>query len=198
MSFSINLLPTRTPVVLGIAPGARRVGLAVMDSQDLLCHRVLNVGQIRSREGKEIRLRQVVSGLLDDYRVTHAVVVQIELAQLPELLSMLLLWFTQEAKDRLIDVRDMPPDAIRRALVGSARERANNRNLAEVLSRRFPQLHDLAPSAHPAPGSTHLPELAATPSCLPTNRERYWRGMFLALGGALLTRDQLLAEEVSH
>lgn len=197
MSLTTNLLPFRAPVVLGLALGARRIGLCVLDREDLLSVRVLNVGQLHSREGKEARFRQVATELFDDLHVTDTALVGIERHDAePAFLTTLRAWFEDEARHRLVAISHLSAEEVRRDVV-KGRVRPNNRNLAETLCQTFPELHAQAPSAVTGPGGAHLPELAATPSSLPTNRERYWQRMFLALGAAVLTRDRVLKEAVS-
>lgn len=192
-----------TKPCLGILLHHQEVGYALADREHLHRYGVLNIRKLHSPEAKEARFRQSLCHLLDRFPCERiALVLPAESVAGEPLIKSLSAWLEQEARERQLPVRSWDRQVLRGVVVGASRAEATNRILARTLSRRFPQLLRLLPIVRiPIPG--HLaPPPTVSKSPMPSAKERYWSSMFLALGAAVATLDQLqwrrLQQEQSH
>lgn len=191
--------PATGPVALGLVPGARLVGLAVLSQEELLAARILSLYKLDTGEGKETRFRQVVSRLLSDCGVSHVVLVRLERhPSKARLVENLLLWLQEEARARSLPLSSLKACEVREALVPAGSGRATNRRLADHLATCFPELRPAVPGHAPCAQALPLPTSAFKERYLFTPQERYWKRMFLAVGGALVIRDRLLLEALTR
>lgn len=190
MTISINLLDayraSRPARALGVALGARAVGLAVTTAEHVVHHQVLNLGKLTTQTGKEARFRQVLQALLDRHEPSMLALVSPATQTVERgFLCSLDAWLREEAGRRTLLLRETTSDAVRRALVPPG-EQPSGRRLAEALCAQFEGVRVLAPSREKVPGAEYVPELALRGRRTRSSRELYWRPMFLALGSAVL------------
>jgi len=172
-------MPQTSPTVLGIDPGTRYLGFAVIRGRELL---EFGVKELKNGErpydvigqGRRVVLRLIA---------LHAPsVVAIEAPYLiPTPRAAVLSTLTQEiherAKETGAEVAELSPEEVRQTLTGNAK--ATKYQVAQWLVReRFPELAALAPKR---------PQI---PALWLTSRERYWLHMFdaLALAAASASR----------
>jgi len=165
--------------ILGIDPGTKEMGLAV------LCGHALKYFGVRTlpngkRHYEAIGLaKRIVLGMIEKYR-PRVVAIEAPL-NLPTKRSHLLNVIADELRDRAaeigMEVEELSPEAIRRRLTGNAR--ATKIDVAEYLvANGFTQLRQFVPK-RPA-----RPALGLRP------RDKYWLHMFDALAIAVAASSQ--------
>lgn len=188
MTIHINLLPRKpieTDIVLGLCPHQRETGIALLAGERLVKDEVLNLRKIPSGDGRERRFYQVLTGLLDAHNLTAmAVVVPEAEDKMHPFVRCALMSLEEAARERAIPLRRYTAGVIQRAFVDGS-DRPSVRAVATCLACRFPELAIKAPPSDRGPYRT--------------SRERYYRGMFLALGAAVLAEDEDLQHRfVTH
>lgn len=183
MKLNINLLPRKaiaTDVILGICPHQRETGITLLAGETIVKDMVLNLRKISSGDGRERRFRQVLDGLLDSYTLTAiAVLVPPVENKMQPFVRSALISLEEAARDHAVPLRRYTAGVLHRAFVNCS-DRPSTRAVATCLARRFPELTAKAPQSDRGPYRTA--------------QERYYRGIFLALGAALLA----LEEELQH
>lgn len=164
---------TSPPTILGLDPGTRFLGTAVLRGPELLDYgvHVLRNGD-RADEllthGKEVLFR-----IVRDYAPT---IVAIEAPYLittkrAAVLSTLAQVLHRRAADLGLRVLELTPESVRQEVTGNPH--ARKIEVATALARRLPQLQNL------------VPRPPKVPVLWLTARERYWLHMFDALALAL-------------
>jgi len=163
------------PTILGLDPGTRFLGAAVLRGPDLLAygvHELKNgerpydvIGQARRVVFRYIELHQPqVVAIEAPYPIA---------TERGAVLTTLARELHERAKELGLEVVELSPEAVRQAVVG--KERATKYEVAQrLVADRFPELKAL------------VPKKPKTPALWLTSRERYWLHMFdaLALGVA--------------
>lgn len=182
------------PVVLGIALSGKAVGMATVASGDRLREfHVRHLNKLTSREGKEARFRQLVRNETERHGVTHIALVELKRQERHrDLIDALISWLMSEASNIGVSLVRLPCEASDDTAQNKA-TRPKNREIAEVMARRFVELARIAPSADPVPGEKHLgPGAPGVRRRLRSDRERYWMPMFRAVHAAVQVHDRTL------
>lgn len=166
---------------LGIALGAREVGVAVVTGERLLTASVLNVRKIRSPDMRQRRFEQAVSLLLDAYAVTRLAFVADQEGGADQAA-----WLEREARRREVPATRLLPARVRAALCGPG-ARPSNGALARQIVGRFPLLWNRSPDSEAVPGASLAEGLRRRTR---SHRARYHARMFLAAGAAMLDLDE--------
>jgi Holliday junction resolvasome RuvABC endonuclease subunit len=162
------------PVILGLDPGTRFLGAAVICGHELLD---FGVHQLRNGERPyEVigQARRVVFQLIERHGPS---VVAIEqpyriATERAAVLSTLTKELHERAKELGLEVVELSPEEVRTRITGNAR--ATKYEVAQALAReKFPSLGQLVPNK------------PKTPALWLTSRERYWLHMFDALALAV-------------
>jgi Holliday junction resolvasome RuvABC endonuclease subunit len=170
---------SQTPTtVLGLDPGTRYLGFALIRGRELL---EFGVKELKNGERPYDVIGQARRIVLRLVALHAPQVVAIEAPYLlPTPRAAVLSTLTQEiherAKETGAEVVELKPEQVRRALTGNPK--ATKYEVAQWLTReRFPELTGLVP---------HKPKV---PALWLTSRERYWLHMFdaLALASAALS-----------
>lgn len=167
--------------ILGIDPGTKEMGLAVLHGPEL---RYFGVRTLRNgtRPYDVIgQARRIVLAVIE--KQAPDIVAIEEPLLLPTKRAALLSVIAQElrarAEDLGLEVVELSPSAVRQAAVGNPR--ATKIEVAEILARdQFTQLRDLVPIRPPRSALGLRP------------RDKYWLHMFDALALAVATREGLL------
>jgi Holliday junction resolvasome RuvABC endonuclease subunit len=170
-SFSFTqIMITTPPTILGLDPGTRFLGAAVLRSHDLLAY---GVHQLRNGERPYDvmgQARRVVFRYVEQYAPT---IVAIERPyRISTERGAVLITLTRElherAKELGLDVQEISPEDVRRRVTGNAR--ATKYEVAQALARgTFTQLGPLVPMK------------PRNPTLWLSSKERYWLHMFDAL-----------------
>jgi len=158
------------PTTLGIDPGTRYLGFALIRGRELL---EFGVKELKNGERPYDVIGQARRVVLRLVALHAPEVVTIEAPYLlPTPRAAVLSTLTQEiherAKETGASVIELKPERVRQALTGNAK--ATKYEVAQWLAReRFPELKSLVP---------HKPKV---PALWLTSRERYWLHMFDAL-----------------
>lgn len=177
------------PIVLGLYPGGREVGLAIATRDHLVRAYVLNLRKIPSPEGRERRFQQVLAKCLDAYGIARLAIVNRRRPSRTRAICRQMATMNTLARSRTIPVAYYAACAAKRAVLGPEVARASNAAVAEALATRFPELKPKAPSSEAVPGADRIPELARIGRRFVTPRARYWSRMFLALTAAVHDLD---------
>lgn len=172
-------MSTTPPVVLGLDPGTRYLGFAVLNGEQLIAYGVHEL-----RNGKRPYdligyARRSVLRLIAKHRPTCIAIEQPY--QLPTNRAALLSTLVQEIHERSkeigIDVIELSPEEVRARLMGNPK--ATKYEAAQMLGKRFERLGPLVPVK---------PKI---PALWLTSRERYWLHMFDALALTVATSSDI-------
>lgn len=158
------------PIILGIDPGTRYLGFAIIRGPELLEY---GVKELRNGERPYDVIGQARRVVLRLIALHAPSVVAIEAPYLiPTPRAAVLSTITQEiharAKETGSEVVELKPEVVRERLTGNAK--ATKYEVAQWLAReRFPELSAL------------VPQKPKVPALWLTSRERYWLHMFDAL-----------------
>jgi Holliday junction resolvasome RuvABC endonuclease subunit len=178
-------MTTTPPTILGLDPGTRFLGAAVVRGGQLLAYGVheLKNGQ---RPYEVIgQARRVILGYIEQ----HAP--QIVAIETPYLIATkrgaVLTTLSQELHERSkelgLTVLELSPEEVRRLAVGQ--DRATKYDVARILAGRFPELTALAPRK------------PKTPALWLGSRDRYWLHVFDALAVACAVASGALSRHPS-
>ena len=162
------------PVILGLDPGTRYLGFALIAGKQLLQY---GVRELRNGHRPYDVIGQARSIVLELIARHGPEVVAIEAPYVIDSpRAAVLSTLTQEIHARVMDtgaiVTELKPEQVRRALTGNPK--ATKYEVAQWLAReQFPQLAPL------------VPQKPKVPALWLTSRERYWLHMFDALGLAV-------------
>ncbi len=162
---------TTNPVILGLDPGTRFLGAAVVRGQELLAYGVHELKNGERPYDVIGQARRVVFG----YIAAHGPqVVAIEAPYMiatkrAAVLSTIAQELHERAKELGLDVVELSPERVREAVTGNPR--ATKYEVAQRLAATtYPEL------------SAKVPLKPRTPTLWLSSRERYWLHMFDALG----------------
>lgn len=172
----------RRDLALAVCLGNRTVGLALVTRERLLRAHAVTLHRVPGPK-RAAYLTAVLSGLVDAYQPGRIVVVEP-----PSLSRCPLAGCVRGWTERLVGAQERIATSYAAVLVRASqvgdRCRATNRNLASVLTDRFPELRTLlGPSANErTPRWSHRAPVR-------TPRERYCARVVLAIAGALHDLD---------
>ena len=158
------------PIILGIDPGTRYLGFAIIRGLELLEY---GVKELRNGERPYDVIGQARRTVLRLIALHAPSIVAIEAPYLiPTPRAAVLSTLTQEIRERAketgSEVVELKPEVVRERLTGNAK--ATKYEVAQWLAReRFPELSAL------------VPQKPKIPALWLTSRERYWLHMFDAL-----------------
>jgi Holliday junction resolvasome RuvABC endonuclease subunit len=167
------------PIIIGIDPGTKEMGVAVLRGADLLGQNVHTLRNGTRPHDVIGQARQLVLGYVADY--APAIVAIEKPYLLPTKRAALLSVIEQElaarANELHLQVIELSPEEIRLTIVGNPR--ATKLDVARALVRAFPNLAENVPKR---------PKRAALGL---SAGDRYWLHMFDALAVAVAVRDRL-------
>ncbi len=157
------------PTILGLDPGTRFLGVAVVRGPHLLDY---GVHLLRNGDRADDLLahgKEVLFSLIHDHAPQRVAIEAPYLitSKRAAVLSTLAQVLHVRAKDLGLEVVELSPESVRQEVAGNPK--AKKLEVAEALARRFPQLRHLVPKP------PRSPVLWLTP------KERYWLHMFDAL-----------------
>lgn len=173
--------PMDTPkTILGIDPGTKEMGIAVIRGPKLLAYGVHTLRNGERPYDLVGQARRVVLGYLERY-APEAVVIEAPL-MLPTKRAAILSVMAQELRGRAreigLEVLELTSQEVRQRVVGNAH--ATKIDVAEALVRQgFEELKTLIPKRPERPALWLLP------------RDKYWLHMFDALGLAVAAATQM-------
>jgi crossover junction endodeoxyribonuclease RuvC len=157
----------KEPVILALDPGTREMGVAVLQSDELLDYRVKTFRNGRRVKDLLIQVADSMNELLDLYKPDVVVIEKPFFAKTKR--SALLIFLVQElrrgVRGRGAILKLIGPQEVRARLVGNAR--ATKRDVARKVIERFPEMREYF---HPG---DHW-------------QERYWGHVFDAVGIGLV------------
>jgi len=171
------MTPNDSPTILGLDPGTRFLGAAVLRGQKLLAYGVHTLKNGERPYEVIGQARRVVFEYIERHGPQ---VVAIEAPYLiatkrAAVLSTIAHELHERSKELGLCVHELSPEDVRRAVTGNPR--ATKYDVAHQLAReRFPELKTLAP------------ERPARPTLWLRPRERYWLHMFDALALTVAAR----------
>jgi Holliday junction resolvasome RuvABC endonuclease subunit len=169
----------KPPTILGLDPGTRYLGFALIRGKELL---EFGVKELKNGERPYDVIGQARRVVLRLIALHAPSVVAIEAPYLlPTPRAAVLSTLTQEIHERAKEtgaaVVELRPEQVRQALTGNPK--ATKYEVAQRLAReRFPELAAL------------VPQKPKVPALWLTSRERYWLHMFDALGLAIATEGE--------
>jgi len=160
---------TTPPTILGLDPGTRFLGAAVLRGGKLLAY---GVHELRNGQHPHDVIGHAKRVVLRYLEVNEPQVVAIEAPYLiatkrGAVLSTLCQELHERTKELGFTVRESSPEEVRRAITGDSR--ATKYDVARALVNHFPELKELAPNK---------PKI---PALWLTSRDRYWLHVFDAL-----------------
>ena len=162
-------MTTTTPIILGLDPGTRFLGAAVLRGNQLLAYGVHELKNGTKPYDVIGQARRVVFKYIEQHEPD---VVAIEAPYLiaterGAVLTTLARELHERAKELGLDVRELSPELVRQRLTGNAK--ATKYEVAQRLGEKFIELQPLVPAK------------PKTPALWLNSRERYWLHMFDAL-----------------
>ena len=163
-------MTTTSPVILGLDPGTRFLGAAVIRGHELLGYGVHELKNGHRPYDVIGQGRRVVFRYIEQHEPT---VVAIEAPYLiaterGAVLTVLARELHERAKELGLEVIELSPERVRQAVTGNPR--STKYEVAQKLAENdFPELRKL------------VPQKPKTPALWLTSRERYWLHMFDAL-----------------
>jgi len=173
-------MSTTTPIILGLDPGTRFLGAAVLRGHELLAYGVHELKNGQRPHDVIGQAKRVVFRYIEQHAPG---VVAIEAPYLiaterGAVLTTLARELHERAKDLGLEVVELSPEAVRREVVGNPK--ATKYEVAQQLAAtRFPELRSL------------VPKKPKTPALWLNSRERYWLHAFDALALAAATRARV-------
>ena len=171
---------TTPPIILGLDPGTRFLGAAVIRGRELIAYGVHELKNGHRPYDVVGQARRVVFRYIEQHEPT---VVAIEAPYLiaterGAVLTTLARELHERAKELGLEVLELSPEKVREAVTGNAR--STKYEVAQRLAEtEFPELLRL------------VPKKPKTPALWLTSRERYWLHMFDALGlGMAIGRER--------
>ncbi len=163
-------MTTTIPIILGLDPGTRFLGAAVLRGDQLLAYGVHELKNGTKPYDVIGQARRVVFKYIEQHEPT---IVAIEAPYLiaterGAVLTTLARELHERAKDLGLDVRELSPEVVRQRLTGNPK--ATKYEVAQRLGERFVELRPLVPAK------------PKTPALWLNSRERYWLHAFDALG----------------
>lgn len=178
-------MTTTPPIILGLDPGTRFLGAAVVRGSELIAY---GVHELKNGERPYDVIGQARRAVLKYIERHEPAIVAIEAPYLiaterASVLTTLAKELHERSKELGLEVVELSPEAVRRVITGEAR--ATKYNVAQALGREhYPELRRLVPTK------------PKTPALWLTSRERYWLHMFDAL--ALAASVNVPRTEVAH
>lgn len=170
-------MTTTPPILLGLDPGTRFLGAAVLRGRDLLAYGVHELKNGERPYDVIGQARRVVFRYIEQHGPQVVAIEKPYLIATPRgaVLTTLAQELHERAKELGLEVVELSPEEVRRAVVG--REKATKYEVAQTLAaERFPELRKL------------VPQKPKNPALWLTSRERYWLHAFDALAIATAAR----------
>ncbi len=165
--------PPRPPTILGLDPGTRYLGAAVLRGKELLAYGVHELKNGERPYDVIGQARRVVLKYLAEHQ-PHVVAIEAPYriaTPRAALLTTLTAELRERAKELGLEVIEMRPEVVRECITGNAL--ATKYKVAQRLGEEcFPELRSL------------VPQKPKTPALWLTSKERYWLHMFDAVGVA--------------
>lgn len=161
------------PTVLGLDPGTRYLGFAILQGELLLDYGVQELRNGTRPYDLIGHARRVVLRLVAQHRPTCIAIEEPYLlpTKRAALLSTLVQEIHERAKEIGLEVVELSPEVVRARLMGNPK--ATKYQVAQRLGERFPRMRPLVPA------KPRIPALWLT------SRERYWLHAFDALALAV-------------
>jgi len=174
-------MPTNPPTILGLDPGTRFLGAAVLRGHELLAYAVHELKNDHQPYDVIGQARRVVFRYIEQH---DPEIVAIEAPYLiaterGAVLTTLARELHERATDLGLDVQELSPETVRGRLTGDPR--ATKYAVAQYLGRQFSELQPMVP-AKPKTAALWL-----------TSRERYWLHVFDALALAVSVNQAIPA-----
>lgn len=162
-------MTTTTPTILGLDPGTRFLGAAVLRGTELLAYGVHELKNGTQPYDVIGQARRVVFRYIEQH---EPLIVAIEAPYLiaterGAVLTTLARELHERAKELGLDVRELSPEVVRTRLTGNSK--ATKYEVAQRLGEGFPSL------------KAWVPKKPKTPALWLTSKERYWLHAFDAL-----------------
>lgn len=169
-------MPFTPPIILGLDPGTRYLGFAVLQDNDLLGYGVHELRNGTRPYDVIGQARRSVLRLTARYRPTRIAIEQPYLlpTKRAALLTTLVEEIHERAKELGLEVVQLSPELARARLLSDPK--ATKYEIAQHLAKRFDQLQTLAPKK---------PKI---PALWLASRDRYWLHMFDALALAVASQ----------
>ena len=161
--------------ILGIDPGTKHLGMAVLEGGRLLYHGVANLDPKQTPSRRLLDARDLVSRLLDDFKPQVLAIERTFIGnnRNAALLNVLADECRAQARRRMISVLGFAPSTVKKHMTGDGR--ADKRAVAQAVVKRFPEL------------KAYLREDSKW-------KERYLSNMFDAVAVALSASDSSLQD----
>lgn len=126
------------PIILGIDPGARQIGISVLKGEELVFFAVKTFKK-RNRKASLKKLNQIIGNFIDGYQVEYIALEKIVFIQQHRSFVKIV---SEEIKKHLkkqgITLREYNPKAVRQVICGL--EKPTKRNTALLLSQKYMEL----------------------------------------------------------
>lgn len=129
----------RPPRVLGLDPGTKHMGAAVLEGHELIYKDVLDLAR-RSPRGTLARTREVADRVVSDFKPELLVIEQtfFNKGRYATLLRMVTDEITALAEQRGLEVLSLAPSTVKKAMTGNGH--ASKRDVAKVVCKGYPDL----------------------------------------------------------
>ena len=126
--------------ILGIDPGTKHLGMAVIEGERLLYHGVENMDPKQAPSRRLLDARDLISRLLDDFKPQILAVERTFIGnnRNAALLNVLADECRAQARRRMITVVGFAPSTVKKRMTGDGR--ADKRAVAQAVAKRFPEL----------------------------------------------------------
>ncbi len=168
---------TTTPTILGLDPGTRFLGAAVLRGRELVAYGVHELKNGERPFDVIGQARRVAFRYIEQHEPLIVAIEAPYLIATPRgaVLTTLATELHERARELGLDVRELSPEVVRQRLTGNPK--ATKYEVAQRLGERFAELKPLVPAK------------PKTPALWLNSRERYWLHAFDALGLAYVCSD---------
>ena len=134
-------MPLQPTTILSIDPGTRELGFAVLNTKELLYYGVKTVVNRKKPSNVLAVINKFVQKMIDKYQPDVLAIEKMFVTQKNSaLLNVVAAEIKALAKERGLEIYEYAPTLVRKSLCQSGSGRATKREVARILSERFPEL----------------------------------------------------------
>lgn len=132
--------PIKQPVILGIDPGARQIGVAVLRSDELLYYGIKTIKKNKLRKSTFVSLEQIITKLVDEYKADYIALEKVVSIQQRNSFVKAVYWQIKTiAQKHQYNLKECCPNFVRNSICNKTK--GTRQETYHFLTRKYPELN---------------------------------------------------------